>query len=259
MKNFDASAKSRGVVLFANNTETVDYESIAQRSQQLIEHYLQLPVTILSTESSKKNSRYNLDTGKFEGWNNQQRYMAYELSPYDQTILLDSDYLVLDDSLLKVLDTLQDYKIIRHNQYLDGSAVHSMGTYSIPYLWATVVAFDRSPKSQMLFDFVGRIERNYAYYRQLYNITATNFRNDYAFTIADLALNGYTQDSQNYIPWAMLSVGNTIDSLALQGNQIIIKSNGCAWVLPRQSLHIMSKAWLQSDQFEQFIKDAVSA
>lgn len=259
MKNFDVSAKSRGVVLFANNTETVDYESIAQRSQQLIEHYLQLPVTILSTESLKKNSRYNLDTGKFESWNNQQRYLAYELSPYDQTILLDSDYLVLDDSLLKVLDSLQDYKIIRHNQYLDRSGVYAMGPYSIPYLWATVVAFERSSRAEMLFDFVGRVERNYAYYRQLYNITASNFRNDYAFTIADLVANGYTQDPRNYIPWTMVSVSNTIDSMTLQDNKIIIKSNDRAWILPRQSLHIMSKAWLQSDQFDQFIKDAVSA
>lgn len=259
MKNSSVSAKSRGVVLFANNTETVDYESIARCSQQLIEHYLQLPVTILTSESTKKNARYNIDSGQFEQWNNQKRYMAYELSPYDQTLLLDSDYLVLDRSLLTVLDTLEDYKIVRHNRYLDGTEDYTMGRYSIPYLWATIVAFDRSPKSQMLFDFVGRVERNYTYYRQLYNITATNFRNDYAFTIADLVLNGYTQDIRNYIPWAMLSVGNTIDSMTLQNNQITVKSQGRAYVLPQQSLHVMSKAWLQSEQFEKFIKDAVGA
>lgn len=259
MKNFDVSAKSRGVVLFANNTETVDYESIARRSRQLIEHYLQLPVTILTSESTKKNARYSIDSGQFEQWNNQKRYMAYELSPYDQTLLLDSDYLVLDRSLLTVLDTLEDYKIVRHNRYLDDTVDYTMGRYSIPYLWATVVAFERSSRAEMLFDFVGRVERNYAYYRQLYNITATNFRNDYAFTIADLVLNGYTQDTRNYIPWTMLSVGNTIDSMTLQNNQITVKSQGRAWVLPRQSLHVMSKAWLQSEQFEQFIKDAVGA
>lgn len=259
MKNSNVSVKSRGVVLFANNTETVEYTAIARRSQQLIEHYLQLPVTILTSDSEKKNSRYNLDTGLFENWNNQKRYLAYELSPYDQTILLDCDYLVLDNNLLTILDTIQDYKIVRHNRYLNGSAVHTMGRYSIPYLWATIVAFEKSTRAKMLFEFVGRIERNYTYYQQLYNITATNFRNDYAFTIADLVLNGYTQDIQNYIPWTMLSISDTIDSMILQDNKITIKSNDRAWVLPKQSLHVMSKAWLQSKQFEKFIKDAVSA
>lgn len=258
MKNSNASAKSRGVVIFATNTDTVDYESIADRASQLIKRYLNLPTTILSGTTSS-NRRYSVDSGNFETWNNLGRHMAYELSPYDQTILLDSDYFVLDDNLLKVLDSLQDYKIVRHNQYLDGSKVNPMGKYSLPYLWATIVAFERTPKAQALFDFVARIERNYAHYQRLYNITAGNFRNDYAFTIADLALNGYTQDTQNYIPWPMLTVSTGIDELALQGNKLIVKANNQAYVLPKQSLHIMSKAWLTSTSCQQFVEDAVRA
>jgi hypothetical protein len=185
--------------------------------------------------------------------------MAYELSPYNQTILLDSDYLVLDTNLLKVLDSLQDYKIVRHNRYLDSSPVGPMGKYSLPHLWATIVAFERTPKAQALFDFVARIERNYGYYQQLYNISAGNFRNDYAFTIADLALNGYTQDPINYIPWTMLSVNTTIDNISLQDRKLIVKSNNRAYVVPKQSLHVMSKAWLTSDACEEFVKEAERA
>lgn len=259
MKNLNASAKSRGVVLFATNTESIDYETIASRCSRLIHRYLGLPTTIITSEPTASNRRYNIDTGTFDTWNNHGRHRAYELSPYDQTILLDCDYFVLDDNLLKILDSLQDYKIVKHNQYLDGAKVNPMGRYSIPYVWATVVAFERSTKAKMLFDFVARVERNYSYYQQLYNITAANFRNDYAFTIADLVLNGYCQDSQNYIPWSMLTVNNTINELKLNNNKITVKSKDRAWVLPKQSLHIMSKAWLSSDACEQFVKDAERA
>jgi len=86
MKNSNASGKSRGVVLFAKNTDTIDYLAIAHRAERLINHYLDLPVTIIGGESSIKNKRYNTDSGEFEPWNNSGRHAAYELSPYDQTI-----------------------------------------------------------------------------------------------------------------------------------------------------------------------------
>ena len=259
MKNSSASEKSRGVVLFAKNTETIDYVTIAQRSARLIKHHLNLPVTIITDDSVSNNRRYNVDLGQFESWNNLGRYQAYDLSPYDQTLLLDSDYLVLDSNLLKLLDTCDDYKIVRHNRYIDNTPTGPMGKYSIPHLWATVVAFNKTAKSKMLFDFVARIERNYAHYQRLYNISAGNFRNDYAFTIADLALNGYTQDTTNYIPWNMLSVPSTIDSLVLRNNKLHIKTQNQGYVVPKQCIHIMSKSWLQSEQYEQFIKDVTSA
>jgi hypothetical protein len=259
MTNSARLEKSKGVVIFANNTKTIDYLSIADRASQLIKHYLNLPTTIITDTVVTTNKRYNIDSGQFEIWNNSGRSRAYELSPYDQTILIDSDYFVLDNNLLKVLDTLNDYTIVRNNNYLDGSTPDTLGKYSIPSLWATIVAFNRTSKSKMLFDLVARIEQNYSYYRKLYNIKESNYRNDFAFTIADNILNGYTQDSSNYLSWSMLSIGTPITSLELKDNKIVVKTQGNAYVLPKQSLHIMSKAYLLSDGCAQLIKDAINA
>lgn len=259
MTNLNVSEKSKGVVIFASNTETIDYLSIANHAAQLIKHYLNLPTTIITDTIDTNNQRYNIDTDKFELWHNLGRCRAYELSPYDQTILLDSDYFVLDDNLLKVLSTLRDYSIVRNNNYLDGTIPNTMGKYSLPSLWATIVAFNKTPKSRMLFELVARIERNYSYYRKLYNINEQNYRNDYAFTIADNILNGHTQDSSNYLPWPMLSIATTIDSLRLTGNKIVVKTQNKSYVLPKQSLHIMSKAYLTSAACEQLVKDAIDA
>lgn len=259
MKNSDALEKSKGVVLFAANTETVDYISIARRAERLINYYLGLPVTILDSNSQLKNFRSSVDSLKPESWANGGRYRAYELSPYDQTILLDSDYLVFGDNLLKILDTVEDYKIANSNRYLSELGTHEISSNGLKTLWATIIAFNRTPKSKMFFDLVGRIERNYSYYQRLYNLNAYNFRNDYAFTIADHILNGYKQDTKNYIPWTMLTVSKPIESLALVNSKFHIKTDGKAYAVPKQDIHIMSKQYLLSDECDNLIKSATDA
>jgi hypothetical protein len=259
MKNLNQSEKSKGVVLFATNTETVDYLSIAGRCERLVNHYLDLPVTIVTNPSPIKNQRYSVDSGTFEQWNNSGRANAYEASPYDQTILIDCDYLVFDDNLLKILATTQDYTIAGSNKFIDAATPTKMGLYSLPALWATVIVFNKTPKAKMLFDLVARIERNYPYYQRLYNLESNSFRNDYAFTIADNIINGYAQDAANHLPWPIYTVANPIDSLELQDQKLLLKTQGKGYVLPKQSLHIISKSYLLSDACDQLIKVATDA
>jgi len=259
MNNLNQSEKSKGVVLFATNTETVDYLSIASRCERLVNYYLNLPVTIVSNSNPIKNRRYSVDSKTFEQWNNSGRSDAYQASPYDQTILIDCDYLVFDDNLLKILSTTQDYTIASSNKFIDAATPTKMGLYSLPTLWATVIAFNKTPKAKMLFDLVARIERNYTYYQRLYNLESNNFRNDFAFTIADNIINGYTQDSANYLPWPIYTVANPIDSLELQDQRLLLKTQGKGYVLPKQNLHIISKSYLLSDSCKQLIKAATGA
>ena len=259
MNKSNVSGKSKGVVLFASNTDTVDYVAIAHRAERLINHYLDLPVTIVESLQNTKNKRYNIDSGRFESWNNKGRGTAYELSPYDQTLLIDSDYLIFDNNLLKILDTLQDYTIAKQNKFIDGSQPRMMGKYSLPTLWATVIAFNKTARSQALFDLVKRIERNYPYYWRLYNVDATNFRNDFAFTIADNILNGYTQDTRNYLPWPIVTVNRPIQRLSLEKNRFFLETNDQGYVLPKQSLHVMSKEYLLGDELAGLIEIATDA
>lgn len=259
MKNLKQSEKSKGVLLFATNTESVDYESIAQRSAKLIEHYLNLPVTIVSNTTSIKNQRYSIDSNTFEQWNNSGRANAYWVSPYDQTILVDCDYLILDSNLLKVLETVEDYAIAQHNKFIGADTPVNMGKYSLPTLWATVIVFNKTQKSQMLFDLVSRIERNYKYYWKLYNIDANNYRNDYAFTIANNILNGYASTASTFLPWPIYTVATTIDQLTIQDNKLYLKTNGKGYVLPKQSLHIISKKYLLSEECDDLIKELTHA
>jgi hypothetical protein len=249
MTNLNAQEKSRGVVLFARNTDTVDYVKIAEHCSQLIKHTLNLPVSIITTDDLQTNIRTGYKHGS--QWLNGGRYRAYELSPYDETILIDSDYLILDCALLKVLDTVDDYRIMAHNQSPKQSMDGSMGVISLNYVWATAIVFKKTSNAKLLFDLVGRIERNYEYYKKLYNLREFNFRNDYAFAIADNIINGY--NSSPGIPWTMLTIENIIKQIEIKDNKLIIREQESAHVVPVQSVHIMDKDYLLSEQYKEFV------
>ena len=250
MTNSNAPAKSRGVVLFAFNTNLVDYVSIAQQSARLIKYTLDLPVTIISDIGKMTN---NYRTGYAHGtqWYNSDRYRAYEFSPYDETLLLDSDYLILDDSLLKIVDTINDYTIMTNNQNFQMSMNGDMGITSLDYVWATAVIFKKTTNSKLLFDLVGKIQRNYPYYRKLYNLREHNFRNDYAFAIADNIINGYTNSPG--IPWTMLTVDASLKKIEIKNNKLIIREEESAHIIPKQNIHVMDKNYLQSTEYQEFV------
>lgn len=251
MKNSNDNAKSKGVVLFALNTDKVDYVEIAQRASRLIKHTLDLPVTIITDIGDQpKNFRKGYAGGSI--WYNSGRYLAYELSPYDETLLLDSDYLILDDSLVKILDSTVDYSIMTDNQSPTGTMTGDMGVLSLDYVWATAVAFKKTTKTKLLFNLVGRIQRNYEYYIKLYNLREHNFRNDYAFTIADNIVNGYT--ASKGIPWTMLTIDKPIKKIEIKDNKLIVREQDSAHVLPKQNLHVIDKDYLLSDDYQQFVE-----
>jgi hypothetical protein len=170
--------------------------------------------------------------------------------------VIDVDYLVLDNNLNKIFNTDWDYLLARHSRALTTNWPADMGDTSLPYVWATVFAFRKTARSKLFFDLVGRIQRNYSYYRALFNIDNRNFRNDFAFEIADVILNGYTID-QKSIPGSIIAVDQSITSMDLIDNQIIVKDKNKSYVLPRTNLHVMSKAYLQSQNFKNLVNNLI--
>jgi hypothetical protein len=260
--NLNESAKSRGIVAFAVNTSTTDYVSIANQTVPLAAKVLGLPYTIITEDSIAEYARFStrtdIDTGKAVEWKNVGRNSAYKLSPYDETIVIDVDYVVQDRSLLTVFELPWDYILQRTAHSLNGDYISPlMGNHSLPYVWATVFAFRRTKKSQMFFDLVERIQENYLYYKELFNVTDRMYRNDYAFAMADIILNGF-QLQTNSIPGTMLNVTQSIESITAQDNKLIIKDNKNAFVIPKMNLHIMGKKYLQSDSFREFVKNVTA-
>ena len=266
MKNLSGLEESKGCILFAYNTQDIDYVSIADANAKLITKNLKLPVTLVTDLNTKPNFDYDkvirventFDNFRNFGqtkqtWRNGGRSRAYELSPYDLTIVLDSDYLMLDNSLIKLFDQNFDYRLHYNSYSEDGIIYNKMGANSLPFVWATCVLFRKTSKTKLYFDFIKRIERNYAYYKTLFQ-TSGSFRNDYVFAIANLVLNGYSLDQHQGSPLPIYTVEKDIDSIDIKNKNMIIKHSDSAVVSPIQNVHIMDKKYLQTENFKNFIQ-----
>lgn len=254
MLNSKKFEKSKGLLAFAVNTDTTDYVSIAKQTLELASRTLGIPYTLVTNLESVANSRYDTDINQFVQWNNAGRYQAYDLSPYDETIVIDVDYLVLDQSLTNVFKTNWDYLLMRNARALTESFPAVMGSTSLPYVWATVFAFRKTPRAKMFFDLVRRVQDNYGYYRELFNLEQRNFRNDYAFAIADIILNGYSIGNTG-LSGTMIHINQPICAIQQRDNFIVVRDENKSYVLPKMNVHVMSKAYLQSKQFTEFINE----
>jgi hypothetical protein len=256
MKSLEKSVKSKGIVAFAYNTEQTDYRAIAEQTLAQASRVLGIPYTVISDDylAEFRNTRYSIDTNEFVEWRNVGRNAAYELSPYDETLVIDVDYVVLEPGLLEIFKQEWDYILLRNSHALTQEYPRYMGNNSLPFVWATVFAFRKTARSKQFFDLVSRIQHNYEYYKALFNVHGGSYRNDYAFAMADIILNGYTV-SNTGIPGSMLTVDQPVNTIEVQENRLVIKDDSRAYVVPKTNLHIMSKRYLQSDNFREFIKN----
>lgn len=267
MKNLNKLEKSKGVVVFAFNTDDIDYVTLADTTSKLTSQNLNLPITLITDHSADPKFEYDniirisndecnlrLQEGQYKSWKNFGRYLAYELSPYDTTILLDGDYLVLDDSLLKLTELNYDYLLMRNSHSLNGPLYQLMGFMSLPFIWATVVIFNKSKRTENFFSLIGRIQRNYAYYQSLFYGEGT-YRNDYSFAMADIILNGYTIESYKSIPWSMLTIEDNIKHIEKNSNKLVVRFDQKTTVIAKQNIHVMDKQFLLSKNFKDFVKN----
>jgi hypothetical protein len=214
-----------GSVIFAFNSETTDYLAMARWSARRIKRYLGLPTTVITDihdvdsecfdqiividRDDIQNDRWFADTGKVNLWYNRDRCSAYDLSPYDRTVLLDADYVVNSDVLGCVVDSGRDF--LCHDLAFDLARsiklndLNRFGRYATPMLWATVMIFSKSKFSKHIFDCMKMVRDHWQHYRNIYGITQSTFRNDYALTIAANIASGHTGKIDT-IPWALPTV-----------------------------------------------------
>ena len=192
---------TQGAVIFAFNNEATDYIAMAAWSAKNIRRHLDLPVAVVTdapdaaakhkfehiivTAPDTGGARYFADYQQTITWHNAGRINAYELSPFDQTLVLDADYVVASDRLLQVLAIPQQFAAFKDAfEPSSMTNLETFGEYRMPMWWATVMMFRRGNVSQYIFDSMQMIRNNWQHYRDLYGIHQSNYRNDYALSIA---------------------------------------------------------------------------
>ena len=212
---------ARGVLLFAFNNSKFNYYDMAVATAKRINHFLNLPVTLVTdADSLPVNQPYSFDQvlivpadksniRDYGVWINKGRYRAYELSPYDETLLLDTDYLVNSNKLLTTFEAYDDFCCHDTTSFVmqPGVSQEVLSAYSFKTLWATVVTFKKSPRAQHIFQCLEMVQKNYDHYADIHSFVGGIFRNDYALTLALRIANGHTDNKQDIIPWNLLHVG----------------------------------------------------
>lgn len=248
---------TRGVLFYAFNNETTDYEAIARWNARRVEKYLGLPSTIITDKTLADSGGQRLMHPGVDletvTWLNAGRHGAYEHSPYDETIVLDVDYIVNSDQLLKLFDIDKSFLIQQRVHDItnrnDFFAQTTFGELKFPQSWATVIYFKKDERAKEVFDFVRMIKENYDHYADLYKFAHRPFRNDYAFSIALTALSGHTTTDEYCIPWPLTTSSHNVD-VSVQDNQIHLeyKNNNkpMRLTIQDQDLHVLNKHTLEN-------------
>lgn len=252
--------EEKGVCFFAYNNDQLDYVKMATAAARYVKKNLKLPVCLITDEGSegwleqsqpkklikevfdyivitndemKSNARRHFDSPWTEfaaQFNNSNKHKIYEYSPFEKTLLLDIDYIVKTDALLKYFDSDKPVCMFDRATTLRNElpAIQERLLYDagIKMWWSTVVYFDRSDFSKMFFDSWAHVAENYEFYQYLYNFPSKLFRTDYCVSIAVHILAGMQNEQ--------LLVGN-FDGTRLvnmsQKDDIIEAKNDNEWVM----------------------------
>lgn len=267
---------STGALIFAHNNSAVDYVKLATFSAQRIRQYLDIPVSIVTDDVDwllENHPDHPFDqiiespgefaTTKFfyDGslaskeleWKNLSRCQAYELTPYDKTLVIDSDYIINSSILKLALDRNDVFQIYQKSYdvagWRDQTCFERLNPYSIPFYWATVFIFEKNEITRALFDLVAYIKQNYRYFRILYNIDAILYRNDFAFSIAIHIMNGKTNGKfVTELPGTMMYIRDRDVLIGMDNNKmqlLVEKENHLGEYIAAKTegvdLHVMNK------------------
>jgi hypothetical protein len=224
---------TKGVLLFAHNSPDIDYGLMSIIAGGLAKQNLGVPVSLVTDlgtlqwleESGSlrkaqevfdkiievprpytKNVR-NLHDGfesKIIPFVNTNRYSVWELSPYDKTLLIDSDYLIFSNKLNEYWDV--DAPVMMSHSMTDltgdrgGILDSKVSETGIHMFWATTVMFDKSSESEFFFKLVDFVKDNYVYYADLFRFNPKQFRNDIAFSVAKHIMNGFETELAYTLP-----------------------------------------------------------
>jgi hypothetical protein len=259
---------TQGILIFAFNNDQLDYLSMANWSAKNIRRHLGLPVCVVTDcqsipahykfehivyATAKEPSRRHFgDVDSVVTWYNGNRVDAYDVSPWDHTLVLDADYIVASDQLKVLFSSSEDFLAHRLAYDVTGlqpfDDINRFGRYHMPMWWATVMLFRRSIGAQLIFDSMKMVRENWSHYRQIYQNPRSTYRNDHALSIALGMVNGHVIKHAE-IPWdlATLTSGQTLEYIDQDCYKInfISSQKQHKWIhIRNQDFHAMGKRHL---------------
>lgn len=267
---------SQGVVLIARNNREIDYISQAIFLAKRVRQYLDLPTTIITDNAeylkennaeqyfdkivvvddsgfyTKKKYRDGLIYQNSLDFKNTNRSSVYDLSPYEETLLLDTDLIIADSAFLNCF--IQNSDLLMYSDAFEISGWRDTNEFKYitdagpKFYWATAVFFRKTETNRTFFNLIQHIQENWIHYKKLYQISSPVFRNDFAFSIAVHIMNGYT-DNQfvGEMPGTLYYTTDRDELIGLDDDKFVFlleKENQSEHFLSKiksKTVHIMNK------------------
>jgi hypothetical protein len=243
---------SKGVLLFCFDTEHTRYHRILERCVKLVRKNISDEITVITDflTYQRMNPMGNINYRFIEPelgnkkngqeWRNVDRHMAYELSPYDTTLVMDIDYFCFSDNLRQLLDTEHDFLVPDTAHDLTGRNTFDQRRWSmIPMVWATLLLFKKNNRVSKIFDTVKYIKQHYSYFAEMYRIYARNLRNDYLFAIALQQINGFV--GYEKLPFALPTLPPDCEVVKITDTGLAWKHNDQISCVEHQDVHVLNK------------------
>ena len=203
---------SKGILVHAFNNEQIDYVKQAVSLAKRAQTHLNLPVSIItdcdvpdifdnvikiSKDRYTQKIYNNGSHAQRLTFKNNSRVLSYELTPYDQTLMLDTDVIICDNTFKQCFAQQKDlllykdaYDLAQTRNYNEFDKISET---SVDFYWATCVYFTKSKTNEIFFNLLKHIEENWQHYRMAYQILNQTYRNDFAFSIAIHIMNGHSK------------------------------------------------------------------
>jgi hypothetical protein len=223
-----------GILIFAHNNEHVDYVKLSAAAAVSAKKHLKVPITLITDKhsmnylSSADHGRKSIevfdqilvnDAGYYDDnrrivntndgnkkvpFNNGDRCIAFDITPYDRTLIIDSDFLISSSELANFWNHKQSFMLSKHSIDMGGNR---MGPKDIrisgtgPFInYATTIMFSKNKEAESVFNLAKEIKKKYNHYADLYRFDARIFRNDIVFTIANHMVSGFSTDNSTFLP-----------------------------------------------------------
>lgn len=246
---------SKGCLIAAFNTEEINYTQQAIESAERVKKYLNIPVTIVTDDNTlsyekliverpANNKRSSLNNAP-KDWYNLIRTQLYDLSPYDRTLIIDSDFYISTNNLLPHILSSRDFLITKdiYDVALGNVKIEKIISSPLPMYWATVMIFNKSNEAMTIFEIAKHVQKHYAYYAALYGFHTKPIRNDYIFSIACHLAGGYGLRDYGLKNYPLINCDKRVEYVSWKNNRLIYYYEGNQWInrLSNVDLHLMNK------------------
>ena len=241
----------KGIVIYNYNSPTMNYTAMTEKCIAQCRLYCpDIPIAVIGDKVDTADINishpcpsniHNIQGAKV--WYNLARSSVYDLTPFETTVVIDSDYMVFDNCLMSLFDS--DQPVLVHKNYFNVLHCEStnlqVGTSYLPMLWATVLKFEKPDENvRQMFKSWKQVIKNYRYYAVMWRLNRKMIRNDHALTIALAQTLNFGPNDHCVIPYDIVTCPQDMIVEEINTDHIVMKDQHGVCKIT-QSCHILNK------------------